>query len=80
MVVAVLAAAAVAAFLATRDSDETTERPFKATAVTGFIIIEGAKVTAAGSFSGSPGGQGAVVVTLFPQGDLRKGKPVQLKG
>ena len=79
-VVLVGAAAAGAAVLATRDDDETTERPFKATAVTGFIVIEGSKVTAAGSYSGTPGGTGAVHVTLFPQGDLRKGKPVPLKG
>lgn len=76
----VLAAAAVAAFLVVRDSDSTTERPFKASAVTGFIIIEGNKVTAAGTATASPGGNGATVVTLFPQGDLRKGKPVPLKG
>lgn len=79
-VVLAAAAAAVALFLVVRDSDSTTERPFKASAVTGFIIIEGNKVTAAGTVTASPGGNGATVVTLFPQGDLRKGKPVPLKG
>ncbi len=43
-------------------------------------MIEGSKVTAAGSYKGTPGGQGALYVTLLPQGDLRKGKPVPLKG
>jgi hypothetical protein len=66
--------------LATRDSDSTEVRPLKATAVTGFVVIEGAKVTATGTYTGTPGGKGAVLVTLFPQGDLRKGKPVPLKG
>ena len=37
-------------------------------------------MTAAGTYKGTPGGTGAVAVTLFPQGDLRKGKPVPLKG
>lgn len=80
LVVLIAAAAAGAAVLATRDSDETKERAFKANAVTGFIVIEGSKVTAAGTYSGSPGGQGAIIATLLPQGDLRKGKPVPLKG
>ena len=56
LVVLIAAAAAGAAVLATRDSDETKERAFKANAVTGFIVIEGSKVTAAGTYSGSPGG------------------------
>jgi hypothetical protein len=82
VVVLVLVAAAVVTgvALATRDSDSTEERPLKATAVTGFVVIEGAKVTATGTYTGTPGGKGAVLVTLFPQGDLRKGKPVPLKG
>ena len=79
-IVIVLAAAAVAVGFAVQDDDSTTERPLKATAVTGFIVFEGAKVTATGTYTGSPGGRGAVIVTLFPQGDLRDGKPVPLKG
>ena len=80
LAVVVVAAAITGVALATRDSDERKERALKANAVTGFIIIEGAKVTATGTYTGSPGGKGAVAVTLFPQGDLRKGKPVPLKG
>ena len=80
VLVLLAAAAIVGVVLATRDDDETTERPFNAQAVTGFVVIEGAKVTAAGTYKGTPGGSGAVAVTLFPQGDLRKGKPVPLKG
>ncbi len=80
VVILLVAAAIVGAILATRDDDEPTQRVLNANAVTGFIVIEGAKVTAAGTYNGTPGGDGAVVVTLFPQGDLRKGKPVPLKG
>ena len=80
VLVLLAAAAIIGVVLATRDEDETTERPFNAQAVTGFVVIEGAKVTAAGTYKGTPGGTGAVAVTLFPQGDLRKGKPVPLKG
>ena len=85
LILVVLAALVVAAVitgvaLATRDDDERKERALSATAVTGFIVFEGAKVTATGTYQGTPGGKGAVLVTLVPQGNLLAGKPVPLKG
>ena len=52
----------------------------RAAALTGFLVIEGNKVQASGTADVTPGGRGAAVVTLFPQGDLRKGKPVKITG
>ena len=80
LAVLILAAVIAGVALATRDDDDRKERALKATAVTGFIVFEGAKVTATGTYSGTPGGKGAVLVTLVPQGNLLAGKPVPLKG
>jgi opacity protein-like surface antigen len=74
------AAATTTTTTATATTAAPKKRTLTAKLVTGFIVIEGAKVTAAGTVNAKPGGQGAAVVTLFPQGDLRKGKPVKMTG